>query len=151
MVPPSAVFALLAISLGLAAFACGSPTEPNTDRVVGRIDPSLSVRPVLAAPSQVRAGVPFAVTVTTVGFGCTIAEGGAVQVSQGLARLVPYDRVPGAGHDALCVERVITLLPRDLQVTLPYAGAARLRVVGFSASTPEEVMDSVEVEVTVTP
>ena len=35
----AAVFVPLALGLGLAAGACGSPTEPNTERVIGRIDP----------------------------------------------------------------------------------------------------------------
>jgi hypothetical protein len=117
MTHPAAVFILLAVSVA--------------QRVVGRIDPSL--------------------TVTTVGFGCATAEGGLVEVQRDLARVVPYDRVPEAGHDTLCGERIVTLLPRDLRVTLPQAGAANLRVVGLSASTPEEVLDSVDVAISVLP
>jgi hypothetical protein len=148
MMRPAAVFVLLALSLGLAAGACGSPTEPNTERVVGRIDPSLSSRPVVSAPAEARAGVAFTVTVTTVGSGCTTAEGGAVEIRGDLARIVPYDPVPGAGHDTLCAES-LAVLPRDLSVTLPRAGPARLRVVGQSASTPESVLDSVDIAISV--
>jgi hypothetical protein len=148
---PAAVFVLSAMSLGLVAGACGSPTEPNTERVVGRIDPSLSSRPVVSAPAETRAGVAFTVTVTTVGFGCTTAEGGVVEVRGDIARIVPYDRVPAAGHDTLCGERIVTILPRDLRVTLPRAGTARLRVVGLSAATPESVLDSVDIAINVLP
>ena len=151
MTRPTAVLVLPALSLGLMAGACGSPTEPNTERVVGRIDPSLSSRPVVSAPAEARAGTAFTVTVTTVGFGCTTAEGGAVEVSGDLARIVPYDRVPGVGHDALCGERIVTILPRDLRVTLQQPGTARLRVVGLSASTPESVLDSVDIAISVVP
>jgi hypothetical protein len=148
---PAAVVVLLAMSLGLAAGACGSPTAPNTVRVVGRIDPSLSSRPVVAAPQEVRAGSAFTITVTTVGFGCATAEGGAVELRGDLARVVPYDRVPGPGHDTVCSERIITLLPRDFRMTLPRAGTTNLRVVGFSASMREDVLDSVDVTIRVLP
>jgi hypothetical protein len=150
MTRPAAVFVLLALTLGVAAGACGSPTEPNTERVIGRIDPSLSSRPVVAAPAEVRAGAEFTVTVTTVGFGCTIAEGGAVVVREDLARIVPYDRVPDAGHDTFCPE-VVTILPRDLRVTMPRAGTARLRVVGFRASSPGSILDSIDIAINVLP
>jgi hypothetical protein len=150
MTRPAAVIALLALSLGLAAGACGSPTEPNTERVVGRIDPSLSSRPVVSAPGEVRAGAAFTVTITTVGFGCTTAEGGEVAVHGDLARIVPYDRVPQPGHDTFCPE-VVTILPRDLRVTLPQAGTARLRVVGFRASSPGSILDSIDIAINVLP
>jgi hypothetical protein len=150
MTRPAAVFVLLALTLGLAAGACGSPTEPNTERVIGRIDPSLSSRPVVAAPAEVRAGAEFTVTVTTVGFGCTTAEGGAVVVRGDLARIVPYDRVPSAGHDAFCPE-IVTILPRDLRITMPRAGTARLRVVGFRASSPGSILDSIDIAINVLP
>jgi hypothetical protein len=151
MMRPAAVFVLLAVSLGLAIGGCGSPTEPNTERVVGRIDPSLSSRPVVSAPAEAQAGVAFTVTVTTVGFGCTTAEGGAVEIRGALARIVPYDRVPGAGHGTFCAEGTITILPRDLRVTMRQAGTARLRVVGYRASTPESVLDSVDIAISVLP
>jgi hypothetical protein len=150
MTRPAAVFAFLALILGLAAGACGSPTEPNTERVIGRIDPSLSSRPVVAAPAEVRVGAAFTVTVTTVGFGCTTAEGGRVDVRDDIARIVPYDRIPSEGHDAFCPE-VVTILPRDLRVTMPRAGAARLRVVGFRASSPGSILDSLDIAINVLP
>jgi hypothetical protein len=151
MTRPAAVFVFLALILGLAAGACGSPTEPNTERVIGRIDPSLSSRPVVAAPAEVRAGAKFTVTVTTVGLGCTTAEGGAVEVREDLARIVPYDRIPEAGHGTFCPEGVLTILPRDLSVTMPRAGAARLRVVGFRASSPGSILDSLDIAINVLP
>ncbi len=145
----AAVFVPLALGLGLAAGACGRPTEPNTERVVGRIDPSLSSRPVVAAPQEVRAGIAFTITVTTVGFGCTAAEGGAVEIRGGLARVIPYDREPKAGHDFFCAPNV-TVLPRDLQIKLPLAGTAHLRVVGLKAAS-DVALDSVDVTITVLP
>lgn len=150
MTRPAAVIALLALSLGLAVGACGSPTEPNTERVVGRIDPSLSSRPVVSAPAEVRSGAAFTVTVTTVGFGCTTAEGGEVVVRQDLVRIVPYDRVPREGHDTFCPE-IVTILPRDLRVTMPRAGTAHLRVVGFRASSPGSILDSIDIAINVLP
>jgi hypothetical protein len=149
MTRPVAVFVLPTLSLGLVVGACGSPTEPNTERVVGRIDPSLSARPVVSAPAEVRAGAAFTVTVTTVGFGCTTAEGGEVEVSNALARIVPYDRIPGPGHGTFCDETTVRILPRDLRVTMREAGAARLRVVGLRASSPGSVLDSIDIGISV--
>jgi hypothetical protein len=151
MTRSAAVFVLPALSLGLVVGACGSPTEPNTERVVGRIDPSLSSRPVVSAPAEVRAGAAFTVTVTTVGFGCTTAEGGAVEVRDNLARIVPYDRIPGAGHGTFCPEGTVSILPRDLRVTMRQAGAGRLRVVGFRASSPGSILDSIDIAISVLP
>jgi hypothetical protein len=146
---PAAIFVLPVLTLALAVGACGSPTEPNTKRVLGRIDPSLSSRPVVWAPAEARAGVAFAVTVTTVGFGCTTAEGGTVESQGDLARIVPYDRVPGAGHDTFCDPGVV-ILPRDLQVKFLQAGTGHVRVVGLRGSTTA-VLDSVDVAVNVLP
>ena len=143
------VVALFALALGLASGACGSPTEPNTQRVIGRIDPSLSSRPVVWAPQEVRAGVAFLVTVTTVGFGCTSAEGGDVEVRGDLARIVPYDREPKPGHTFVCAPDV-TVLPRDLRLKLSLPGTTHLRVVGIKPSN-EAALDSVDVTLTVRP
>jgi hypothetical protein len=151
MTRPATVFAFLAPILGLTVGACGSPTEPNTERVIGRIDPSLSSRPVVAAPAEVRAGAEFTVSVTTVAFGCATAEGGAVEVREDLARIVPYDRIPEPGHGTFCPEGVLTILPRDLNVTMPRAGSARLRVVGFRASSPGSILDSLDIAINVLP
>lgn len=150
MTRPATALVPLALSLALAAGACGSPTEPNTERVIGRIDPSLSSRPVVWAPAEVRAGAEFTVTVTTVGSGCTIAEGGRVELREALARIVPYDRTPKAGHGTFCPE-VLTVLPRDLEVTIPRAGTANLRVVGYRASSPGSILDSIDIAITVLP
>jgi hypothetical protein len=137
-------------SAGLA-LACGSPTDPNTQRVVGTIDRALSSARVIDAPGEVHSGVPFAVTVRTVGSStCVSPAGGGVEVSGALARITPYDLVPEPGHDVVCT-RDYAVHPRDLSVTLKQPGPARLRVVGLSASSADPVLDSVEVQLTVTP
>jgi hypothetical protein len=58
--------------------------------------------------------------------------------------------VPDPGHDLFCT-RDYAPHPRDLSIKLQQAGPARLRVVGFSASSAQQVLDSVEVQVTVVP
>jgi hypothetical protein len=146
---PATVVVLLALGLWLAAGACGSPTEPNTQRIVGRIDPSLSSRPVLWAPQEVRAGVAFLVTVTTVGSGCTAAEGGGVEIRGDLARIVPYDREPKPGHTFACA-MTVTALPRDLRLKLSVPGTTHLRVVGMKPSN-DAALDSLDVTITVRP
>ena len=92
MTRPAAVFVFLAPILGSRRMR--QPDEPNTERVIGRIDPSLSSRPVVSAPAEVRAGAEFTVTVTTVGFGCTSAEGGSVVVHDDLAGSCPTTAFP---------------------------------------------------------
>jgi hypothetical protein len=137
-------------SAGLA-LACGSPTDSSTQRVVGTIDPGLSSAPVIDAPAEARSGVAFTVTVRTVGSSsCTTPDGGKVEVIGALARITPYDQVPDPGHDLFCT-RDYVVHPRDLSVTLKQRGPARVRVVGFSASSADPVLDSVEVQLTVTP
>jgi hypothetical protein len=146
---PAARLALGAsVGLGLA---CNSPTDPNTQRVIGTIDPGLSAAPVIDAPAQVRSNVAFTVTVRTVGSSsCTTPDGGQVIVTGPLVRITPYDQVPDPGHDLFCT-RDYAPHPRNLSIKLQQAGPARLRVVGFSASSAQQVLDSVEVQVTVVP
>lgn len=150
MTQHSAARLAVGASAGLA-LACGSPTDPNTQRVVGTIDPAFSAAPVIDAPGQVRSGVAFLATVRTVGSSsCVTPDGGKVEVSGSLARLTPYDQVPAPGHDIACT-RDYAPHPRNLMVTLKQSGPARLRVVGLSASSADPVLDSVEVQVTVAP
>ena len=99
-----------------------------------------------------RAGVAFTITVTTVGFGCTAAEGGAVEIRGGpRPRSSRTIAMPEPGPRLRSAPRNVTVLPRDLQVTLPLAGTARLRVVGLRASTPESALDSVDITINVLP
>jgi len=148
-VHPAARLAVSA-SAGLV-LACGSPTEPNTHRVVGTIDPRHSNAAVIDVPTQVQSGVAFKVTVRTIGSSsCVTPDGGRIDVTGSLARITPYDQVPDPGHGTLCTPGSI-LLPRTLSVALGRPGPAKLRVVGLSASSgADAILDSVEVEVTVT-
>jgi hypothetical protein len=75
---------------------------------------------------------------------------GQVVVTGPLARITPYDQVPDPGHDLFCTRDYISH-PRDLSVKLEHAGDARLRVVGFRASSAQPQLASVEVQITVTP
>lgn len=146
---PAARLALGAsVGLGLA---CNTPTDANTQRVIGTIDPGLSGAPVIEAPAEVRSGISFRVTVRTVGTSsCTTPDGGQVIVTGLLARITPYDQVPDSGHDLFCTPDYNSH-PRDLSVKLEHAGDARLRVLGFRASSAQPQLDSVEVQITVTP
>jgi hypothetical protein len=66
--------------------ACGGAADRQAERVVARIHPGLSVRPLLATPREVTAGETFTITVTTVGSGCAVADGGTVEVVGRLVR-----------------------------------------------------------------
>lgn len=82
---------------------------------------------VLVAPDTVRAGVPFTVTVHTIGVsGCWRADGQDVSVADGVATITPWDAHSGA---EVCTE-VLGYLPHQAQVTFATPGVAVVRVAG---------------------
>jgi hypothetical protein len=138
---------VLAASLGLALAGCNDATDPEIQRVIGRIDRHHTVVPVIVAPDEARANVPFTVIVHTVGTSdCTKPDGDDLVVQGDLARIVPYDVVPIPGHSTVC-RNDYAFQEHRLWITLPRAGAARVRVVGLSAATRQNVPDSAEVTV----
>ena len=131
--------------------ACGGAGARQGERVVARIHPGLSVRPLLTTPREVTAGETFTITVTTVGSDCAQADGGTVVVRDSLVRVVPYDRVRHIEGDSACAGRTPRLLSRPLQVTLTRPGPAHIRVVGMSATAAAAALDSLDVEIAVLP
>jgi hypothetical protein len=113
---------VLAASLGLALAGCNDATDPEIQRVIGRIDRHHTVVPVIVAPDD------------------------DLVIQGDLARIVPYDVVPIPGHSTVC-RNDYAFQEHRLSVTLPRAGAARVRVVGLSACTRQNVPDSAEVTV----
>lgn len=142
--------AVPSLALVLAAAACGGGGDPLDSLdgwkvVVGRISPSLSSVQAARAPATARVGVPFTVTVTTVGSGsCTRAAG--ARVSRVNARFVvvePLDRE----RDGTCTDDLASY-PRDVRVTFEEAGDAVVRVSGraFTPGEPATVDLPVRVE-----
>lgn len=142
---PLSVLAGLALVLG----ACNDPTDPAKQRVIGQIDPSHTAVPVIVAPREVEAQAPFRVVVHTFGsYGCSTPDGQDVSEDGALVRIVPYDIVPRPGHTDVCpAER--TVHEHRVGVVIRNRGEARLRVVGTSAASRGDRLDSVEVEVVV--
>jgi hypothetical protein len=142
--PPS-VLASLALALG----ACNDPTDLGKQRVIGQIDPSHTTVPVIAAPREVEAQAPFSVVVNTFGsYGCSTPDGQDVSEDGDLVRIVPYDIVPRPGHTEVCpAERKVH--EHRVSVVFRNRGKARLRVVGTSAASRADRLDSVEVDVAV--
>ena len=137
----------LAVILALASADCNDATDPEIQRVIGRIDPNHTVVPVIVAPEEARVNVPFTVIVHTVGTSdCTKPDGDDLLIQPDLARIVPYDVVPIPGHSTVC-RNDYAFQEHRLSVTLRSSGAARVRVVGLSAATREDVPDSAEVVV----
>lgn len=125
-----------ALTLGVTLAACHSAGEPEWRREVGRVEPALSSSPALLPPMTVRAGVPFDVTVTTVGSSsCTRPDGVSVQVMGPVAELVPYDLELSAA--AACTDD-LRPFPRTVRVRFDVAGEAvvRLRARSLSADGP---------------
>lgn len=135
--------------LALVVGACHDATDPDKQRIIGRIDPSSTAVPVIVAPEEVEVDVPFDIVVHTFGsFGCTTADGEDVDTDGGLVRIVPYDIVPRPGHRDVCPSEGY-YLEHHVRVALPASGTARLRVVGADASSRDDRLDSVEVSVVV--
>lgn len=122
---------LLVVCLG----ACHDATDHEKQRVVGRIDPSNTVTPVI-------------VVVHTLGSpGCTTPDGQEVEEDGELVRIVPYDIIPMPGHSDVCpgdyafYEHRIRVVPRGERLLI--------RAVGLSIGTRESRLDSAQVEVAV--
>jgi hypothetical protein len=141
----------LAVVVALVLAGCHDATDPEIQRVIGRIDRSHTGKPVIVLPAEVPAGVGFSVLVHTVGPStCTRPDGESVTVEGNLARIVPYDVVPIPGHSDVCLSDY-AFHEHRLELALPASGTARVRVVGMRASTAANVLDSVETSVTVRP
>lgn len=107
----------------------------------------------LSAPDTVVAGVPFEITVLTVGGGCVKLGDTELSVEPQMAELRPYDRVlTPRGENAACTLE-LTYLPHTVLVTFSEPGRAVVRAVGVSYLAPVEgiaTSDPVEVEKAVT-
>lgn len=142
---------LAALGLGLALAACHDATDHEKQRVIGRIDPVHTSVPVIVAPAEAEAHEAFTVLVNTVGSSdCTKPDGGEVVEQGDVVRIVPYDIVPIPGHTDVCQDDN-AFHEHRLQVVRDQAGVATLRVVGISAASRTDRLDSVEVAVTVNP
>lgn len=123
--------------------ACDIVTGPDAeDRVVGIIEwqsdathvrvAAADPRTVVAAPDTVTAGVPFTVTITTIGLsGCWSQDGATRSVSGLTANVTPYDRVIEEidGLPISCTAALVDL-PRDISLSFAQTGTATLRVSG---------------------
>jgi hypothetical protein len=130
---------VVALSAGLAA--CGEEAMTTalsdaSDRMVGILElienaprpPSGVLSVPLSAPDTVAAGVPFDVTVTTIGLDTCWREAGAVVVSE-LRRvtITPYDRIDRTQSG--CGDAIISI-PRTVRIVFAQRGDATLRVEG---------------------
>lgn len=117
-----------AVALAIGFAACRSPAESGWVRRVGILPVPLSSVSSVMVASPIRAGVPFAVTITTVG-SSTCTRGDGVEVARSGRRVVltPYDWVAPAG--STCT-RDLHPFPRTVQLTLPEPGEYTLRVEG---------------------
>lgn len=120
---------VLFITFLLTLAACSGE---RTVREIGIIEPSESIEEeILSSPDIAQAGVPFDVTVRTVGTACVEADGLEKSIERSLAVLVPYDLyiTPGRGVDCPLVPEAE---PRTTQLTFNEPGSAIIRVEGRS-------------------
>lgn len=143
----TSVLIVCAVVAALLGSACELITGTQGKRVVGvlewgpytvrtssvpasatlaRTDPDL---PRLLAPDTVQAGVPFTVTITTIGLRVCWKEAGAeVELRQNLAIVTPYDFTPET-KDGYCADTTV-LLRRDVELRFDTEGEAVIRVAG---------------------
>jgi hypothetical protein len=106
------------------------------------------VRPAeaLEFPATVQAGVPFVVRATTIGDGCTEADGAEVQRTGNIAVITAYD----IRHGEVCT-MIAKFLTREVTVQFDTPGTATIRLVGRRVdngqSLPGEVVVEEEVRV----
>lgn len=123
--------------------ACADPTGSAGHREIGIVEwisgaqasssllseaVSSEMAAVITAPEEVQAGVPFEVTITTIGPAiCWRADGAETQVEGDLAEVVPYDFNPQS--EFACGAAIIEL-PRTITITFAGPGDAIIRVNG---------------------
>jgi hypothetical protein len=143
---PKVRYAKAAVLLlgAIAAGGCDMLAEPDAGwQVIGIIawepvdtppqSAGLVLHAAVVAPDTVLAGVPFTVTITTVGVNaCWRQDGAAVAMSSPGALLVtPLDRVPASdGRGPQPCTGSPLALPRTLQLLISQPGTATLRVQG---------------------
>jgi hypothetical protein len=128
--PTTITVARLGVALAVLASiaACRSPAESDWERQVGTLPVALSSVQSVMVASPIRAGVPFAVTITTVGSSsCTRGDGVEVERSSARVVLTPYDWVAPRG--STCT-RDMQQFPRTVELTLAQPGEYTLRVEG---------------------
>jgi hypothetical protein len=139
------------VGLGLAFAGCHDATDHEKERVIGRIDPVHTTVPVIVAPVEATVNAPFMVIVHTVGSSdCTKPDRDEVSEQSDLVRIVPYDIVPIAGHSDVCQDDY-TFHEHRIRLTREREGPVRLRVVGLTAASRVDRLDSVEVGLPVRP
>ena len=138
---PQSSWARFVLILAAGAFACSSPFEQRSERVIGILDAGAGPFP-LSLPDTAHAGVPFTITVTTFGGGCDQADGADVRASDLSVDVTPYDRLPAAG--TICVA-ILRTLPRPVPLTFGTTGTAVVRVHGRGPNGAVTVQGTVEV------
>lgn len=110
---------------------------PGEQQIVGIIDYyDDRTSGVVAAPTTVRAGETFEVTITTFGGGCERAGGADVRVEGLVATISVYDFTV-AGPAVSCTAE-LKRLPRTVSLSFAEAGAAVIRIEGqrVASDTP---------------
>src|SRR2546423_8763249 len=128
------------VALG-GLFLTTHATAQGSTRRIGSIQ-SYSAGPVITAPDTVRVATPFVVTVNTFGSSsCTAPDGAAVEITGLVATITPYDRFPS---EATICTGDIAPRPHRVQMKFGVAGAATIRVRGYTFSTGQRVLSSVD-------
>ena len=139
---------LTTIAAALILGACSASRSTDADgwsRVVGTIMPEMSSVQMLQVPPTVTAGVPFSITVSTMGSStCTRAAGMEASLNGLTLDVTPYDSVPTT---PIPCTRDLRSFPRSLTHTFNSAGTAMIRVHGKQGDRPI----TYEAQVTVRP
>ena len=141
---------LLALAGAVGCSASSEVTGPDPASEIGVIDfypAGVPTSDVITAPTVVRAGAEFRVSVRTYGGGCTSADGATVTYpSPSLAVVVPYDatHVPLGGG---CTH-VLRMLEHEVTLRFAVPGQATVRVEGRKEPGPGAAVVEMPISVT---
>lgn len=136
--------------VGVNASTCGGFSVGGSSEEISVV---LSANPysraAISLPDTVHVGVPFTVTFYTTYQGCVTPDGEVLMSGNGLAGIIPMERVrrvPGEACPAF-----VSIGPRSATITVYDVGIDTVRVVGRSGDYGVTTMDTVSANVRVLP
>lgn len=128
----------VAAVLTVGVVGCSLLTADEWVRRTGALAPSHTHAQAVVVPGTARVGVPFTITVATVGSGsCVRPSGASVEVVGLTATVVPMDEVYVGGRHA-CTDDLVSY-PRTVTLTFMEPGSASVQVSGVDAYARHQV------------
>jgi hypothetical protein len=126
--PMRRLLMLSGVLVGLAG--CSTPTEPDTQRVIGLIDVGGHPVPTIVAPDTVQVSSWFTATVHTFGNSCTKPDGVELTLTPTEARVTPYDLVHVPADSRTVCTADLRGHPHPVELRFTRAGPAIIVALG---------------------